>query len=503
MLNFVMPNKGKESTMGRKINILIALVAVASLLLSGCAAPAAQPAVVPTTAPAAPAATSAPAAAAPTTAAAAAPTTAAAAAPTTAAAASPTTAPAAGAESAPVKLSLWHQEQPPYRVQRFQELIDAFNKANPGITVSQEPQNWGDVYTKAPAAIAAGNAPDLLFTIPDFTTIIKATGVAQPVDDFVKQMDQAHKFLPAAVAPYQYEGHTWAVPMWNMSLNLWYHKSMFQTAGVQVPTNWDEWVAASQKLTANGAYGLGLPANKQLYTDQTTYAMMANGGASEIYNADGTLRFDNPQTAAAFDEYQKLWKFSPPDNAGWTWGEAEACFDAKTCASILQFTVISGYDKAGGDPNDLGVAAVPHAVDQKQSATIAYPNAVMVLTKDKAKQDAAYKFLSYLLEPANYGRFLNMEPGLYLPVTDDGGKADSYWNDPVVTKYKAQVQVMLQNSQNGMLFGFTGGHTFSSIGQISAQNLIAQSLQKMLIDKMSPKDAAAWGQQAMSETIKK
>ena len=32
----------------------------------------------------------------------------------------------------PVILTLWHMEQPPHRVQRMQELIDAFNKANPG-----------------------------------------------------------------------------------------------------------------------------------------------------------------------------------------------------------------------------------------------------------------------------------------------------------------------------------------------------------------------------------
>jgi multiple sugar transport system ATP-binding protein len=32
------------------------------------------------------------------------------------------------------------------------------------------------------------------------------------------------------------------------------------------------------------------------------------------------------------------------------------------------------------------------------------------------------------LEPANYGRFLNMEPGLFLPVTEDGAKAESFWN---------------------------------------------------------------------------
>jgi multiple sugar transport system substrate-binding protein len=233
-------------------------------------------------------------------------------------------------------------EQPPYRVERFQELIDEFNTANPGIVVSQEPQNKARSIRR-PRSGLVGN--ELLFAIPDFTPIIRAVGAVQPVDDFVKEMDAAHKFVPSAVAPYNYDDHIWAVPMWNMVHSLWYRKSVFEEAGVQPPTNWDEWTAAVEKLSKEGQYGIGLPANKQLYTDQTTYDFMINAGAEEIYNSDGTLRFNNPQTVAAYDYYNQLYQFSPPDSANWTWGDAEACFASRTCAMALQFTVITTYDQ--------------------------------------------------------------------------------------------------------------------------------------------------------------
>ncbi|MBP1702262.1 MAG: putative transporter substrate binding protein [Chloroflexi bacterium] len=402
----------------------------------------------------------------------------------------------------PVSIMVWHMEQPPYRVERFQELIDEFNAANPGIVVKQEPQNWGEIYTKAPAAFSAGNAPELLFAIPDFTPIMREAGAVQPVEDFVNEMDAAHKFVPSAVAPYNYDGHIWAVPMWNMVHSLWYRKSVFEAAEITPPTTWDEWKAAVETLNTEGQYGIGLPANKQLYTDQTTYDFMINAGAEEIYNSDGTLRFDNPQTVAAYDFYNQLYQFSPPDSPNWMWGEAEACFASRTCAMVLQFTVITTYEtQAEGDAADLGVVAIPHSADVAQSGTIAYPNAVMLLTEDPAKQDAAYEFMRFLLQPENYGRFLNMEPGLYLPVTDDGGMADSYWNDPVVVKYKSQIETMLENSKNGMLFGFTNGNTFPSIAQISAQNMLAQVLQKVVIDKMPPADAVKEGQEMMEAAI--
>ena len=165
---------------------------------------------------------------------------------------------------------------------------------------------------------------------------------------------------------------------------------------------------------------------------------MINGGADEIYNSDGTLRFNNPETVGAFQMYSDLFKFSPPDSPGWAWGEAEACFANRTCAMILQFAVITTYDtQAEGDPEDLGVIPIPYKEGVENPGTISYVNAMMFLTDDPAKQEAAKKFIRFLLEPENYGRFLNAEPGLYLPVTEAGSTAESYWNDPLVVKYKS------------------------------------------------------------------
>lgn len=400
------------------------------------------------------------------------------------------------------EVKIWHMEQPPQRVQRVQELIDAFNAANPDIKVSQEPQSWGEVYAKVPAAIAAGNAPDILFAIPDFTTVIRKVDKLESVADFVKELDAKHKFIPATVEPYSYDGGVWAVPLYNMSLNYWYHKKAFADAGIEAPKTWSEWKAAAEKLSKDGVFGVGLPANKQLYTDQTTYAVMVNNGASELFNADGTLRFDNPKTVESYAFYKDLYKYSSPDAANWTWGEAEACFASESCASILQFTVISTYDQQGGDPAALGIAAVPRADGEKESSTIAYSNAAIILAKDAAKRDAAKKFISYLLEPETYGKFLTMEPGLFLPVTEDGAKSASFWSDPLVVKYKPQVEQMIANSHGGKLFGFTDGRVFPAIGPISAQNILAETLQKVVISGEEPAAAVKAGQARMIEATK-
>ncbi|MBN8595562.1 MAG: carbohydrate ABC transporter substrate-binding protein [Anaerolineae bacterium] len=402
----------------------------------------------------------------------------------------------------PVEVTLWHMEQPPHRVERIQMLMDEFNAANPDVVVSQEPQNWGEIYTKAPASVAAGNAPEMLFGIPDFTPILKDLGQLQDVSDFIATLDEAHTFYPAAVAPYSYDEGIWAVPLYNMVHSLWFRNSVFEEAGITPPTTWDEWLAAAEALTTDDQYGVGIPANRQLYTDQTIYNLMINAGADEIYNSDGTLRFANEATVAAYEFYSDLYQFSPPDSPSWTWGEAEACFANRTCAMIMQFTVITTYDtQAEGDPADLGVVAIPTSADAENPGAISYSNGVMLLTDDPEKLEASQRFIAWLMQPENYGRFLNMEPGLFLPVTEDGATAESFWNDPLVVKYRSQVETMVANSSSGRLFGFTNGNTFPSISAISAQNLLAQTLQLIVIDGETAADAVAEGQVLMEEAI--
>jgi multiple sugar transport system substrate-binding protein len=403
------------------------------------------------------------------------------------------------AAQTPVEVKLWHMEQPPHRVARIQELIDAFNAANPDVVVSQEPQNWGEIYAKAPAAVAAGAGPDMLFAIPDFAPIFKGLGQLQPVDAFVAELDAKHDFVDSAVEAYTYDGGIWAVPMYNMTMHLWYRPSVLAAAGVAVPTTWDEWRTAAETLTVDGQFGMGLPANKQLYTDQTVYSVMLNGGASEIYNEDGTLRFDNPETVAAYEFYKEMLAFSPPDATSWTWGEAEACFASRGCAMVLQFSTIATYDtQAEGDAADLGVAAIPVKTAGDAPGTIAYANAVMFLSQDEAKRAASQRFIAFLLEPENYGRFLNMEPGLFFPVTTDGATAETLWSDPMVQKYRTQIETIIANSANGKLFGFTSGRVFPAISAISAQNVLAETLQAVVVTGTPVAEAVAAGQARMA-----
>ncbi|WKA55487.1 ABC transporter substrate-binding protein [Planococcus shixiaomingii] len=406
-----------------------------------------------------------------------------------------------GGDSGVTELTLWHMEEPPNRVKRFNEVIEAFNKANPDVQVKAQVQSWGDAYSKFPAAIKAGNGPDMLFTIPDYTTLLKSLNVVQPVDDMVEKLDEKHDFIDASLTPYQYEDHTWAVPVFGMVQALWYRKDKFDEANLEAPETWDDLENAAQALTKGDQYGIALPASKSMATDQVIYSFMVTAGAKDVIDADDKVTFDTPETVKAYDTYRQLLNYSPGDSNTYQWGEPQAQFNSGTAAmAIEKGQYLSAFESESGRPaSDLGVVPMPVAEDGEEGS-IYYSNGIMVLTDDQKKQEAITKFFDYLYEPANYAQFVNAEPGLFLPVTQTGYDSEEYWNDPVISQYKEQVEVLLDASEEGELFGFTDGVS-PSIGKIAGPNYIAQTLEQITTNGMSPEEAVEWGQQQMESAI--
>jgi len=399
-----------------------------------------------------------------------------------------------------VQLTLWHQEQPPNRVQQFQKVIDAFNKSQDQFQVRQQVQNWEDAYQKTTSAIQAGSQPDLQFTIPDFTVAIKQTGAVQPVADIVEEINSSHPFLENAIQPYRYEGDTWAVPLFGMIQMLWYRKDMFEAAGLDPespPKDWDELGEYSEKLTSGDKYGIGITSSKHLYTDQEFYTFMITNGGKELFAEDGSVTFDTPNNVDTLAFYNDLSRLSPPGSNSWTWAEPQAAFNNGTLAMAIEKGQFLGpFEEESGRPaSDLGVAPVPWPPDGERGS-IYYSNGAMLLTDEEEKKEAAKEFLKFVLEPKNYADLLLGEPGLFLPVTQDG--ASPAWKDSeVLSKYPEAVNLMVEQSKYGYLFGFTRDKIPQGIGQISAENLLSQVVQKAIVEGDSPEAAVAWGQQEM------
>ena len=86
-----------------------------------------------------------------------------------------------------------------------------------------------------------------------------------------------------------------------------------------------------------------------------------------------------------------------------------------------------------------------------------------------------------------------------MPVTADGAEAESFWSDPTVEKYRAQIETVIDNAEGGRLFGFTSGRVFPAIAAISARNVLAETLQDVVVSDTPPAEAVAAGQARMED----
>jgi len=419
-------------------------------------------------------------------------------------AAAPTNAPPAvvpptSAGGGVIELTLWHEESPPARVAAFQKVIDSFNSTHPNIKVTQAPQSWADIYAKLYAAVEADSMPDIVLSIPDMTMAMKLTGALQPVDDIVKEVDTQYSLMKSQITPYEYDGHMWAVPMWGMTHLIWYNVGMFEKAGIKTPLeSWDDLLAAAKTLTKDGKFGVALPASQFMFTDQNVYNFMATNNC-EMFDSAGKVTLDSPQCVKSFELYNELLKYAPPNAISWTWGDAELEFVSQTSGMIMLFPSMAQYMDAeakGGGP--FSAMRVPYPPGGKNGSA-SYSNGAMVFTKDPARYAAVKEFLLYLHEPDVNGAWLaELEPGVYLPITAAAAKSESFWSNPVIDYYKAEMNLEVEATADGSLFGFEYAPV-PVIGRVAGENLLAQIVGKMAISGMTPQEAVTWAANTIRE----
>jgi raffinose/stachyose/melibiose transport system substrate-binding protein len=123
-----------------------------------------------------------------------------------------------------------------------QNAVDAFNKLGKGTIAVTSFQN--DPYkAKIRTAIGAGQAPTLIFGWGG--GILKSYADANQVDDLTSWIEQTAgfkaKFLPSTWGAATFDKKIYAVPIQTTQpILMYYNKTVFDKAGAQLPTSWDD-----------------------------------------------------------------------------------------------------------------------------------------------------------------------------------------------------------------------------------------------------------------------
>lgn len=179
----------------------------------------------------------------------------------------------------------------------FRTVIDRFQKANAGKTVTLNAVPYEQMFTNIDAQIQAGNPPDI-FRVP-YYTFGSYAGRGQLLEIGSRlPKDFADRFTPAAWAAVQNSGKAYGVPHHTDTSVILYNKDTLAAAGVSsVPTSidqawtWDEFEQVALRLRAK------LPGDQYPFV----YNWQGNGVTrwlSWLFEADGRFLAEDLVTPA-------------------------------------------------------------------------------------------------------------------------------------------------------------------------------------------------------------
>lgn len=176
-----------------------------------------------------------------------------------------------------------------------EELVKQFNDTNDqGITVKYQSTPWDNFYQTFLTAVTSGAAPDVstgAFPQPVQYAIMEEILDLTPVLDMWEAEGNAilQDYSPGALDLHRWDNKQVGLP-WNSDpRQITYRKDYFEQAGITSdPKNWDEFMAACEKLKEKlpeDVYPLAFAAADQMMTQNMLFFMFQNDCG--ITNADG------------------------------------------------------------------------------------------------------------------------------------------------------------------------------------------------------------------------
>jgi multiple sugar transport system substrate-binding protein len=315
----------------------------------------------------------------------------------------------AGTADGPVTLTygIWDKNQEP----AMRQIADAFEAANPDVTVAIELTPFSDYWTKLQTAISGGTGPDVFWMNGPNIQAYASNGALEPLGDL-----DTSGYPQGLVDLYTVDGALYGAPKDFDTIGVWYNKDLFDAAGVDYPSDdwtWDDYVATAERLTDPdaGVWGSAAALNDQ----QNYYNTIAQAGA-EVVSADGTttgygtpealtgLEFWTDQIAAGLSPTQEQMADTSPETL-FTSGKVAMYWSGSWSAVA--------YDTNDAVSDIVDVAPLPAGPQGNQSVIHGVGNVVNAGGEHK---DVAARFAEFA--SSEEAAVIQAEAGAVIPAYD-------------------------------------------------------------------------------------
>lgn len=231
-------------------------------------------------------------------------------------------------------IRFWTTEEQPERLLKQQEMAAQF-KAASGHDVEVIPVTESDLGTRATAAFAANDLPDIIYHPLQYVLPWSEAGIldVETNAEIVEQLGTG-TFAPGAIEMAQFDGQTAAVPVDGWTQMIVYRQDLFEAEGLAEPNTFAAIQAAVEKLHKPPemyAFVAATKIDENFMSQVLEHVFLANG-VSPV-DADGFREFDEKATTEVLDFYKMIAKASPPGELYWKQSR-ELYFAGKTAMII-------------------------------------------------------------------------------------------------------------------------------------------------------------------------
>ena len=198
-------------------------------------------------------------------------------------------------------------------LEKLKEAAAVFEQET-GIKVNFESWSYSDAYSKILTLAEAGNMPDAMYGFSSWTEQFKEAGYTVEIGQYISE-ELYNDFTESAREVCSVNGELWAMPSYMSVRSVIINKDAFASAGLPVPTTWEEMLADCAALCDDGycQYAYTMVAGHAKNTADCFLPILWAYGADVLSEDQKSVAFNTPEGVAALQMYVDLAKYSVPD----------------------------------------------------------------------------------------------------------------------------------------------------------------------------------------------
>jgi multiple sugar transport system substrate-binding protein len=411
---------------------------------------------------------------------------------------------AASGEGGKVVLDYWDMQWgSPAFMNQLKDNVKQFNEEHPDIEVKFQQLAWGDYSQKLLSAVQAGNPPDIGGGDSGIPFNMDAQGQTLDISDLYEEWEQDGTFedMPDwAHEKWRYNDKAVGITWQFDQRAIFYRTDIFEAAGIEPPTTWEELLAAAKALHKpdQGQIGIAFPGKQGTFdTDQfyMTFVMQAGGGLSD---EEGNPTFDTPEQLEALEYVQELRQYAAEGTPSWTFTEVLKEFNqGKAAMAFGGGWFVADIKKNAPDLADkIGVLPVlvgPGGEEAQHSVSFANP---WMIYNQTEHPEEAKEFLRWMMKKENIQKLYAAEPGAKWPVYKSLLEDPIYKEDPIVSELATQVV------EHGVDYWYPNNAGAVGIGSVGT-GIADIIVNPVLSGQVEPEDALADAQEKLGPLFAK